>query len=210
MKTIRNIIFALALLALPAFAQDYFTYTGAAQGGTNSYVIITGKHTGVPSVYFVDATVTATTVADMTNAAASVVFWTAGPDQKVTRAGVTGTNTIYVAATNGWAVGDTLILTRVQETAFERHTVSALTGTNLTITGTTTGPTVAGDKIYKMTVAGRARQQPGASGYIRLAPGNQPYFSGIEGRPSLVEMQGTQTNTLNTVSGRWLPTTFGK
>lgn len=218
MKTLR--IFktaALAVLALTflsvtaARAQDYFSLTGAAQGATNSYVIVPQKM-GFPCVFVLDATVK---WIDNTNGV-SLVSYISGAPQNITRAGTTGTNTLYVAATNGWAVGDVLILSRNKDTVFERHTVSALTSTNLTISGTTAGLTVAGDHIWRQTAGAKINHADVAVSHaitpavLRVINGGQPILNGAADRPFLVEMQGTQTNTLNTVSGRWLPPTLGK
>lgn len=210
MNTLRKLKAAVAaaflIAACSAVAQDYFTYTGTAQGATNSYAIIP-KRTGVPCVFFIDATIYNS---DNTNSV-PLVFYTAGPEQNITRAGTTGTNTVYVGATNGWVVGDILLLSRTKETVFERHTVSVVAAGVLTITGTTGGPTVAGDKIYRMSISGRIRHKADqAPAVMRVVSGNQPVFSGAEGRPALIEMQGSLTNVLGTASGRWLPPTLGK
>jgi hypothetical protein len=65
-----------------------------------------------------------------------------------------------------------------------------------------------------MVPAGRVKytdlsgsHQP-APGKLLLLPANQPYFSGTDSRPALLDLQGTTTNTLDTVSGRWLPTNW--
>lgn len=192
-------------------AQDYFSLTGTAQGATNSYSIVP-KNTGIPCVFFLDASILHL---DNTNGV-PLVSYVSAAEQLLTRAGTTGTNTLYYAASNGWAVGDVLILSRAKESAFERHTVSTVSSTNLTITGTTAGPTVAGDKIYRQTAGARLVHMDALSvhalgpGSLRIPMGGQPIFSGQAGRPMLVEMQGTRTNTLNTVSGRWLSPSLGK
>ncbi len=216
MKTLRKIkaVAAAALVLLSvavADAQDYFSYTGTAQGATNSYAIIPLK-TGVPCVFVVDASVK---WIDNTNGV-SFVSYASGSAQNLTRAGISGTNTLYYAASNGWAVGDVLILSRNKDTAFERHTVSTVTSTNITISGVTAGATASGDHIWRQTAGAKLSHADisvahgTAPSVFRVINGGQPILGGIDGRPLLVEMQGTQTNILNTVSGRWLPPTLGK
>lgn len=202
----------LAVIGAAALsAQEYFTSTGTAQGATNSYVIIP-KRTGIACVFFVDATIYNT---DVTNSV-PLVWYAADPPRTITRAGINGTNTIYLSATNGLVIGDVLVVGRNKDTTFERHTLLSLTSSNITITGTLGGATVAGDTVYRMAVGGRVRYQDTVmtSGLIprslRIGPANQHIFSGLDGRPSLIEMQGTLTNVLNTVAGRWLPPSLGK
>lgn len=221
MKTFRNLIretkaatavlIGVLLCVLGAQAQDYFTLTGTAYVASNSYAVIPRK-TGVPCVFAVSGSVN---WSDNTNGA-TLVFYTAGPAIGVTRAGISATNTIYLTSSNTLVAADYIILERNHGTAWERQQITSITSSNITIVGTTGGITAPGDKIYRMSVAGRYKysdltysHQP-APGKLLLNPSGQPWFSGNADLPALIDLQGTTTNTLDLCSGRWLPVSIGK
>lgn len=220
MKFLRNSITLGALtlacsIAMVSAQNKSFTGNGTALGGTNSHYILSAAKGGVPSVF--NATVRVSGI-DNSNAVAFLNFYVGEAFGRViTAAGAVGTNHIY-ASTNGLVVGDILVLQHVRGDTYERHTVSALAAGRITISGTaataiqvTAGAGSLPDKVYKMslrsaegpftTVPLPASVPPVSTHRINA---HSPFFTGELERPALVELVGTATNELRSVSGYYV------
>lgn len=199
MKNILNLIAALAL-CLSAFntraAEALFVFagTGTAISTTNAHYIVP-IGIGDPVVQYLDATGdTSPSVLTFRTASAPTVLSAA-------TAASPGTNLTCVGS--AYAANNVIVLQHVSAGTFERLVVSTASATNITTTAAITSAASAGDVVWLMTTAATASGVTNTAGIQRGGNG-QYLFSANRGKPILVNLTGTNTPTLNTVSGFFL------
>lgn len=208
-KLIQNVVLGAGLfllLAMPALAQNGFTLTGTAISTTTSYAVISGQKSsaGPPIVHFVEAQLVGV---ESSNAAARVSFYTPSIEIPVTTTNGASATTI-VAFTNGLAANDVLVLQTTQGDLYQRLTVASLSGNTITVNETITRAQTAKDKVWKMTIVGKlsggSPNQPTLA-RDKISVGNAlgPIFVGLQNKPALIEVTGTNTPVLNVVAGKW-------
>jgi hypothetical protein len=196
MKHILNIIAALAFVlgaitSRAAEARYVFAGTGTAISTTNSHYIIPASGVGVPVITYLDAT--------GDTSPSVLTFRTASTKTAVTTAASASATTLVCVGT-GFSAGNTIVLQHVTADTYERLVVSTASATNIVTTAGIGTAAAAGDVIWLVSTAGTA------SGFTTTA---QRYsagglFSGDRGKPILVNLTGTNTPTLNAVSGYYL------
>lgn len=217
MKTLVKIVSTVitsTLLALSAHAgaivasANYNQYaTGGSTNGnlsTASWAIIgnNSANAGIPVVTYINGV-------EPTATGAKVQFF------RITdQVGVNGTNTtvtIPVVITNGFGVGDSIVIRHMANDTYERRVVTTLTTSNaLVLTQAPTTTTVPGDIVYRATnnLAGNiplSTNTVTTKNEITLSgPG---IYSGQRGLPLLIELQGGTANSvlLNSVNAVIVP-----
>ena len=213
---------SLACLALPLAALVLSPVSAKAQAGTGFSGVGVTNATG-PAVttnlqyYVIPPRQSAAVVtfveagfsgSDSSNATTKVQFYNPTAEQTPTAAAAASGTTI-TGSTNGLAASDVLLLWSQATDLYQRLTVASLSGSVITVNETIVRAVTIKDKVFKLTLSGR------------LAGGNSIYtvtgswkdkiqassqggvFVGISGKPALVEAFGTNSPTLNTVSGRY-------
>lgn len=198
----------------PVFAQTGVGFSGT--GVTNAtgpfvttngqYYVISGQiGSGTPYVTFLEASFKGS---DVSNATTVVNWYQPTRDYPVTAAAAAAGTTI-TSSTNGLVANDVLVLwTRLGDT-YQRLTVASLSGSVITVNETIVNAQTTKDVAYKMAVRGRVFGGNSISpntfnrDKVTIGPSMGPAFVGLAGKPHLVEVQGTNSPTLNVVSGRF-------
>jgi hypothetical protein len=201
MKSIK-ILTSVALVALTLFPaairviaveeQPAFTAGASAIGSTISSVIISanGKDQGAPVINTINAA---------SDLAGSVISNYVGNVSVV--ANYTNTTvSLPVNLTNGFAVGNAIIIRHVTDDTYERRIVTTFTSaTNLTVTVAPTTAVIPGDLIYRAdalsTIAWGASTNT-VTGTCLVA--------GKKGKPILMDLAGTSVVVLRNVAGTFV------
>jgi hypothetical protein len=188
----RNILLTLGLalgLAIPA----------AAQNVPPTYVTLSASGTTTSIVYFATSPMQqlqiVQAIASSDLASANLLFSTGTTPNTCTKSNALGT-TIDVAYTNGFAVGDLVVLEKANGTVTNAQ-ITAFTGATNIVFGYNIPQTLIGDQICKM------------SSPVKLWVGvitNRVYsgvavFSGNRGRPVQVLVNGTSACSLDAITG---------
>jgi len=194
MKTILNLLAAVALFALtaiPASAQLpprlVFAGTGTAIGSTNSHYIVPANGAGAPLITSWDVT---------GDTGSTLTFYTASSPTILTAA---SSSTTIPCIGTGFSANNTLVLWHRATDTYERLVVSSATATNIV---STVAPVVAGaanDIIFKMSIAGTASGVTNTAGVQRYSAGG--LFASDVNKPILVQFTGTSSASVNSVSG---------
>jgi len=113
---------------------------------------------------------------------------------------VSSATTIYIASTNGLKSGDMLVLqTAAGVNAYDTVASDPAASNAVVITASGFGVAVtAGDQLYKMSTASSL---PVGSNTVNYQ--GQAIFVGNKGRPVRATLNGTSTNTINSITAAY-------
>jgi len=187
--------FTFAVAAIAAHADSFFSgtgTTGTGPGGTNvSYYVASGQLGGTPRVQYVNA------ISD--NATTGILkFYTLGTAYLVTGAGHTTTN--IGVASSSVSSNDVVLIRYMATDTYQRMQVTTNSSTNITFDAAVATTPIAGDIIYKTTLAGQILV---GDATVEKNANSGAIFNGQRNKPMLVEIAGKGTNTvrLNVISG---------
>lgn len=187
------VAFSITALAYPPIALDAFSGPGIAVGTTLSYTVVSAysKNAGTPVVNFISA---------QSEKAASVVQFYS-PNTNTSANYVSTTVSLPVAFTNGFASGDIIVIRHASTDTYERRILTTFTSaTNLTVTVAPTVALAVGDSVYRMVTDGTIAWGP-STNTISAAAG---LYSGLPGKPVLVEIDFTAAGSINTVNANYV------
>jgi hypothetical protein len=177
-------------LAVPVFGQTIPTYLTKSSSGTTTAMVhfVTSP---MQQVRIVSAFATS----DLTGS--KMTFWPGNTPQTVTVSNVLGT-TVTVAATNGFAVGDLVILEKASGAGTNATIASFGSTTNLVFTQNVFA-TVPGDQVYD---AGASPTSLSVGSNSVTLTGDMIYV-GNRGRPVVVRVNGTSACSLDAITARY-------
>jgi len=188
-KTFNQIlaILALACLLLPAQAQRWVSGTSTDIGATNTYYIAPAGRAGQPVVLYFSATSdkAASTIKGYTAAAGIPVTATAPSDQTVVT---------HASGASAFAANNIVIVRSVANNTYQRCVVASDTATSVTFNENLNFALAAGDQLYIATVNA---QIPVAAATVSVI---SETFVGSEGRPLLIDLDGTSASQINTIT----------
>jgi len=188
-KTFNQIlaILALACLLLPAQAQRWVSGTSTDIGATNTYYIAPAGRAGQPVVLYFSATSdkAASTIKGYTAAAGIPVTATAASDQTVVT---------HASGASAFAANNIVIVRSVANNTYQRCVVASDTATSVTFNENLNFALAAGDQLYIATVNA---QIPVAAATVSVI---SETFVGSEGRPLLIDLDGTSASQINTIT----------
>ncbi len=199
MKTIKNILAALALVCAFAFnasAQDprfVFAGTGTAISTTNAHFIVP-VGTGDPVITYLDAT--------GDTSPSVLTFRTTSSPTVLSAATAASPGTNLTCVGSAYSAGNIIILQHRAADTYERLVVSTASATNITTTAAITSAAAIGDLVWLVTIAGTSSGVTNTAGVQRYSAGG--LFAGGRGKPILVNLTGTNTPALNSVGGYYL------
>ena len=176
-------------LVLPARGQTVPTYTTLTASGTTTATVAFAT-SPLQQVRIVSAFATS----DL--AASTIKFWTGATPLTITASNAIGT-TVVVASTNGFTVGD-MVMLETAAGARTNSTIASFTGsTNITFAQNVFAM-VPGDQIYD------CGQSPVT---LKVGSGSVTYtgdmiYVGNRGRPVLVRVNGTSACSLDAITAK--------
>ena len=153
--------------------------------------MISANGVGYPRIQYLTAT------AD--NATNKVILYTPSTGVLVTGTAATSQAVIPCVGTS-FSANDVFVTRHVSTDAYQRLIVSASTATNVTATANLTTALVAGDLIYKQTIAGLI---PVGAATKEVVANGGACWNGTWGSPTLIDLTGAAACTLGTVSGTY-------
>lgn len=190
MKTTFNALFALIVmlaLSLTAQAQKWVSGTSTDIGVTNTYYIARADLAGQPVVSYFSATSDKATSAirGYSTAAPIPVTATAASGQAVVT---------HASGASAFAGNDIVIVRSVANNTYQRCVVASDTATSVTFNENLNFALAAGDQLYIATVSASI---PVAAATVSVLDDT---FVGTEGRPLLIDLDGTSASQINTVT----------
>lgn len=192
----------LCLMQMPARASvlenpngyNAFGGAGTAQGTTNSFYVV-GNYSitpGTPIVRYLNVS------SDL--AGSKVQFYVLSNAVTVINGTNSGTTNFICSATNGFAAGNLVVIKHVTSDTYERLPLQAVQNTNqIVVKFPPISQVNPSDIIWLANVAG-AIPIGGATNSVPTGSGLFLY-AGQFGKPLLIEIGGTSTATINSVSG---------
>ena len=190
MQRIISILGLAGTLALPALGQTvptFVTYTGS--GTTTAWVQCASSP--MQQIRVVQA------IASSDLAGANLLFSSGTVPNTITKSNALGT-TIDVAYTNGFAVGDLVILEKADGTVTNAQ-ITAFTGATNIVFGFNIPQTLPGDQIYKMSTP--VKLWVGV--FTNRVYSGEAIFVGNRGRPVQVLVNGTSACSLDAITARY-------
>lgn len=190
MKT-RNLFFAIVALFAMAFAalgqSKWVSGTSTDIGATNTYYIAPATLPGQPVVTYFSATSDKSTssIKGYSSAAGIPVTATAASGQ----AAVT-----HASGASAFAANDIVIVRSVANNTYQRCVVTSDTATSVTFVENLNFALAAGDQMYIATVNASI---PVAAATVSVL---RETFVGTEGRPLLVDLDGTSASQINAIT----------
>lgn len=191
-KRVGLLMVGMAVMALASLKAEAATFagTGTDIGATNCYFIASANYPGVPRINYLNAT--------SDKAASVVTFWTPGAPVKITATGASGQAVVTAVGTGNFAANDRVVVRHLTADTYQMMTVSSVTSTNVTMVQNLDAAVASGDLIYKMTANGTIAVG-NATKEINAAGGG--IYNGREGRPLLLDLDGTAACQINVASG---------
>lgn len=196
----------LKLLAVLAFIVSAFTVTaqtlpprlvfagtGTAIGSTNSHYIVPANGVGAPLITSWDVT---------GDTGSTLRFYSASSPAILTAATAVSPGTNLTCIGSAFSANDTIVLWHKVTDTYERLVVSTASATNVTTTAAIAAAAVAGDIIFKMSVAGTASGVTNTAGVQRYSAGG--LFASDVNKPILVQFTGTSAASINSVAGTYV------
>ena len=190
MQRIISILGLAVTLALPALGQSvpaFVSYTGS--GTTTAWVQCASSP--MQQIRVVQA------IASSDLAGANLLFSSGTVPNTITKSNALGT-TIDVAYTNGFAVGDLVILEKANGTVTNAQ-ITAFTGATNIVFGFNIPQTQPGDQIYKMSTP--VKLWVGV--FTNRVYSGEAIFVGNRGRPVQVLVNGTSSSSLDAITARY-------
>lgn len=192
------ILLAIALFTAPKIhAEDAGFSAGGTLVSTNLSYVPVPVGPGTPEVMYLSATSDTNT--------AKVTFYKVSASTIVTNAVGSGTNTVYFSDTSAFSASDVCLLrngvstngTAINTANYQRLIISSVSPSNIVFTANTSLGLVAGDVLYRMTSRGTIPVGNATKEVIGHC------YTGRNGEPLLVEVNGAGTNTVsvNSVNG---------
>ena len=188
-KTFNQIlaILALACLLLPAQAQRWVSGTSTDIGATNTYYIAPAGRAGQPVVLYFSAT--------SDKAASTIKGYTAAAGIPVTATAASGQAVVtHASGASAFAANNIVIVRSVANNTYQRCVVASDTATSVTFNENLNFALAAGDQLYIATVNA---QIPVAAATVSVI---SETFVGSEGRPLLIDLDGTSASQINTIT----------
>ena len=195
MKSPFNALFAIlafAFLLLPAQAQRWVSGTSTDIGATNTYFIARADLAGQPVVSYFSATSdkAASFIKGYTTAAGIPATATAASGQAVVT---------HASGASAFAPNDIVIVRSVANNTYQRVVVLSDTATSVTFNENLNFALAAGDQLYIATLNA---QIPIAAATVSVL---RETFAGIEGRPFLIDLDGTSASQINAITVEYKP-----
>lgn len=195
MKSPFNALFAIlafAFLLLPAQAQRWVSGTSTDIGATNTWFVAPADRAGQPVVKYFSATSdkSGSTIKGYTAAAGIPVTATAASGQAVVT---------HASSASAFAANDIVIVRSVANNTYQRCVVASDTATSVTFNENLTFALAAGDQLYIATVNA---QIPVAAATVSVL---SETFVGAEGRPLLIDLDGTSASQINAITVEYKP-----
>jgi len=190
MQRIISILGLAGTLALPALGQSvptFVSYTGS--GTTTAWVQCASSP--MQQIRVVQA------IASSDLAGANLLFSSGTVPNTITKSNALGA-TIDVAYTNGFAVGDLVILEKANGTVTNAQ-ITAFTGATNIVFGFNIPQTLPGDQIYKMSTP--VKLWVGV--FTNRVYSGEAIFVGNRGRPVQVLVNGTSACSLDAITARY-------
>lgn len=189
----------LAFSAAAALDQPTGGFSAGTTNGatTLSYAVVSARSVngGTPAVQYINAQ---SDLAASTVRFGKVIAEATATTNSTTRIDVLSTNTGV-----NWQSG-TIIVRHMVDDSYEKLTLTSNTGsTNVVTTVAPRGAVYSGDKLYYVTTNAATILWGATSNSVSAA--GAPLFVGQQGKPLLVEVNGTSLATLNVASGIYLP-----
>jgi hypothetical protein len=184
---IAGLVVMLALSALGQAVPTFLTFTGS--GTTTAWVQCASSP--MQQVRIVQA------IASSDLAGANLLFSTGIVPNTITKSNVLGT-TIDVSYTNGFGVGDLVVLEKINGTVTNAQ-ITAFTGATNIIFGFNIPATVPGDQIYKMSTP--VKLWVGV--FTNRVYSGEAIFVGNRGRPVQVLVNGTSACSLDAITAHY-------
>lgn len=190
MKTTFNALFALIVmlaLSLTAQAQKWVSGTSTDIGATNTYYIARADLAGQPVVSYFSATsdLSTSTIKGYSTAAGIPVTATAASGQAVVT---------HASGSSAFAANDIVIVRSVANNTYQRCVVTSDTATSVTFVENLNFALAAGDQLYIATLSSSI---PVAAATVSVLDDT---FVGTEGRPLLIDLNGTSASQINTIT----------
>lgn len=180
-------VLALLALTLTASAQRWVSGTSTDIGATNTYFIARADLAGQPVVSYFSATsdLSTSTIKGYATSAGIPVTATAASGQAVVT---------HASGASAFAGNDIVIVRSVANNTYQRVVVASDTATSVTFVENLSFALAAGDQMYICTV--NAQIPVGASTVSVL----DDTFVGTEGRPFLIDLNGTSASQINAIT----------
>lgn len=180
-------LLALLALTLSASAQKWVSGTSTDIGATNTYYIARADLAGQPVVSYFSATSdkAASTIKGYSSAAGIPVTATAASGQAVVT---------HASGSSAFAGNDIVIVRSVANNTYQRCVVASDTATSVTFVENLNFALAAGDQMYIATVNASI---PVAAATVSVLDDT---FVGTEGRPLLIDLDGTSASQINTIT----------
>jgi hypothetical protein len=190
MKRIFNFlltVLAAMAVTLTVSAQRWVSGTSTDIGATNTYFIARADLAGQPVVSYFSATSdkAASTIKGYSTAAGIPVTATAASGQAVVT---------HASGASAFAANDIVIVRSVANNTYQRVVVLSDTSTSVTFNENLNFALAAGDQLYIATVNA---QIPVAAATVSVI---SETFAGTEGRPLLVDLDGTSASQINAIT----------
>jgi hypothetical protein len=190
MKRIFNFlltVLAVMALTLTVSAQRWVSGTSTDIGATNTYFIARADLAGQPVVSYFSATSdkAASTIKGYSTAAGIPVTATAASGQAVVT---------HASGASAFAANDIVIVRSVANNTYQRVVVASDTSTSVTFNENLNFTLAAGDQLYIATVNA---QIPVAAATVSVI---SETFAGTEGRPLLIDLDGTSASQINAIT----------
>jgi hypothetical protein len=190
MKRIFNFlltVLAAMAVTLTVSAQRWVSGTSTDIGATNTYFIARADLAGQPVVSYFSATSdkAASTIKGYSTAAGIPVTATAASGQAVVT---------HASGASAFAPNDIVIVRSVANNTYQRVVVLSDTSTSVTFNENLNFALAAGDQLYIATVNA---QIPVAAATVSVI---SETFAGTEGRPLLVDLDGTSASQINAIT----------
>lgn len=191
MKNKISLIMAAALLCASVFtasaqveAKTVFAGQGTALSTTTNFFVVSANGVGAPVVNYFNVT---------GDASPSVLYFYTTSAPTIATAASSGTT--ITAVGTGYAQYDIIVIQHRATDTYTRRYVSSSTASTIVINSAAT--VAAGDIVWLCTRAGSI---PVGSGESELAAAGG-IFAGQRGRPMVVHIEGTNSPTINAISG---------
>lgn len=190
MKTLFKFLLSfVALFALThsASAQRWISGTSIDIGATNTYYIAPADRVGQPVVSYFNATSDA--------AGSTIKGYTTGAGIPATAAAASGQAVVtHASGTGAFNANDVVIVRSVANNTYQRCVVASRTGTSVTFNENLNFSLVAGDQLYVATLSSTI---PVGAATVSVLDDT---FVGTEGRPLLVDLNGTSASQINLIT----------
>jgi len=190
-------LFIVALVALFLFsarslADDAFAGAGTAVSTNLSWYVPSMKPGGVPIIAYVNAT------SDLTTSV--IKFYSAGAPVAVSTVSSNGQTTI-TAPGGALSASNVIVVRSLANDTYQRLVVSSATSSNIVSTTNLAFDLAVGDPVYKMTANGTI---PLGNTTAANNGTNAGLYYGTKGRPTLIDVNGTASASINLISGKYL------